>query len=144
MKEPPRKSIPDKLKLEIYLEHNGRCARTGKKLGHYSRQTEYNHNPPLKLRAINEDGTDYVPPQLDPAYIEPLMPSVHDAVTNGDDSLEKGHMLRKDYDKARISKTKRVRESHGDFRKRQASKQCGQKRERSGKWPSRPFGKRPK
>ena len=138
---PKRKAIPEKLKLQIYLEHNGRCARTGEKLGHYLREVEYNHTPPIAVRPVNAYGTDYIPPQLDPRYIEPLKPAVHKAETNGE-ALEKKHLLAKNYDKARISKTKRLRESHQEFTAGQAQKQCGQKRQRSGNWPSRPFRKK--
>lgn len=138
---PKKKAIPNKLKLQIYIAHGGRCARTGEKLGHYLRDVEYNHTPPVAVRPVNAAGTDYIPPQLDPNYIEPLKPSVHKVETNGE-SVEKKHLLAKNHDKAKISRTRNLRESHQEFLEAQASKVCGQKRRRSGKWPSRGFGRR--
>lgn len=44
---------------------------------------EYNHEPALVFRAVNDAGTDYVPAQNDPRYIEALSREEHDRHTNG-------------------------------------------------------------
>lgn len=38
---------------------------------------EYDHRPPLFLREVNAEGTDYVPPQNDPHFIEALHKDCH-------------------------------------------------------------------
>lgn len=38
---------------------------------------EWDHRPPIILRAVNVEGTDYHPPQNEPAYIDALHASCH-------------------------------------------------------------------
>ncbi len=38
---------------------------------------EYDHRPSLILRPVNAEGTDYIPPQNDPEFIDPLHAKCH-------------------------------------------------------------------
>ena len=141
-KRPKRRAPPERLKLEIYLRQNGRCYRTGERLPSVY-HCQFDHEPPLDLRPVNDDGTDYVPAQHDPAYLFAVLPGGHKAKTNGK-AVEKKHLLRADHDQGRIAKTRSLRTSHQEHLDRQAKKQCGQKRTPSGRWPRRPFARKPR
>lgn len=79
---PKRKAIPDAVKLRAVLRVEGRCKQCGERLGDLS-GLQFDHRPALVNRPVNEDGTDYVPAQLDAEYIEPLHLDCHDQRTNG-------------------------------------------------------------
>jgi hypothetical protein len=79
---PKRKAIPDAVKLEAVLRVNGRCPQCGERLGAL-KGLQFDHRPALINRDVAEDGTDYVPGQLDPDFIEPLHVKCHDIRTNG-------------------------------------------------------------
>jgi len=122
---PARKAIPDRIKLEIYIRQMGRCADTGQRLASIWR-CEFDHRPPLALRAIADDGSDFVPAQLDPDYIAALHPDAHRAKTSEDQT--------------RIAKAKRLA-AKGGLSKRTGDRESGS---RQSRWPKRAFPKRPK
>lgn len=78
---PRRKAVPDKLKLFLVLRQGARCADCGHKL--VPGEIQYDHRPALINRDVNEEGTDYVPAQLDPEYLQALHNDCHDVRTFG-------------------------------------------------------------
>lgn len=79
---PKRKAIPDKVKLKSILIHGGRCKDCRTAFGELS-QIEFDHRPAIVNRIVNAEGTDYIPPQLDPEYIYPRCDNCHDKRTAG-------------------------------------------------------------
>lgn len=126
-KRPPRLFPDDDLKTDLYLKQNGRCSITGKRLPSIY-HCQVHHDPPLGIRPVNEDGTDYIPPQLDPNHLFLVVPDAHDEDTNGPRDLEKGHMLPKRHTKSKVSKSKRVRKKWGEHKKGQATKTFGKRK----------------
>jgi hypothetical protein len=45
--------------------------------------THFDHRPPIRLRNVNQDGSDYDPPQQDPRYIDAICPVEHRRRTSG-------------------------------------------------------------
>ena len=70
---PKRKPIPKQARIDACLLM----------LGLNPKKVEWDHEPALALRQINEDGTDYIPPQHDPRYITPREKVDHDIKTTG-------------------------------------------------------------
>lgn len=46
-------------------------------------KVHWDHEPALRLRDISPDGSDYIPPQNDPDYLDALCPVAHRAKTSG-------------------------------------------------------------
>lgn len=69
---PKRKAIPERIKRQVVRRQGCIC---GCGCGHavewvnHRKTTRFDHQPALEFRAISEDGTDYIPPQLDPEHI---------------------------------------------------------------------------
>jgi len=74
MKRPKRKAIPPKIRRDVLSRQDRRCAACGTELWE---DIEYDHRPPIIMRAVNVEGTDYHPPQNDPDYIEALHKACH-------------------------------------------------------------------
>lgn len=51
---------------------------------------EWDHDPALRRRDVNEAGTDYIPPQLDPAYIVGRCEASHLVKTSGSGATTAG------------------------------------------------------
>jgi hypothetical protein len=79
---PKRKAIPVMVKLESVLLHDSTCPHCQKKLGDL-KGLNFDHRPALINRPVSDDGTDYVPPQLDPEFIEPMHIDCHKVRTFG-------------------------------------------------------------
>lgn len=83
---PKRKAIPDKVKLEAVLRsverNQGRCPHCKERLGDLT-GLNFDHRPALINRDVNAAGTDYVPAQLDPEFIEPMHIDCHKVRTFG-------------------------------------------------------------
>jgi hypothetical protein len=71
---PKRKAIPMGVKLQACLRMMGYDSED---------EIEWDHIPALARRAVNEDGTDWVPAQLDPEYIRPMRKADHARKTTG-------------------------------------------------------------
>ncbi len=71
---PRRKAIPYWIRQSVGTHQNWRCAVCQVFLGD---EIEFDHRPPLVMRPIRDDGSDYVPLQLDPRYIDALHPRCH-------------------------------------------------------------------
>lgn len=104
---PKRKAIPDAVKLRAVLRVEGRCRQCGERLGDLS-GLQFDHRPAIINRPVNEDGTDYVPAQLDPEFIEPLHIDCHDIRTNGPGGEKR--ITTAGSDKHVAAKTKRLAE----------------------------------
>jgi hypothetical protein len=68
---PKRKAIPDRIKLEVVLRQDGRCPHCSEKLGPL-KDLNFDHRPAIINRDVNEAGTDYLPAQLDPEFIQAI------------------------------------------------------------------------
>lgn len=68
---PKRKQPPIKLKLEVVLAQNSLCKHCGERLGKLE-EIHFDHRPALINREVNAEGTDYIPPQLDPEYLHAI------------------------------------------------------------------------
>ncbi|WP_449411041.1 hypothetical protein [Methylobacterium komagatae] len=104
---PKRKAIPDAVKLRAVLRVEGRCQQCGERLGDLS-GLQFDHRPALVNRPVSDDGSDYVPAQLDPEYIEPLHLKCHDTRTNGPGGEKR--ITTAGSDKHVAAKTKRLAE----------------------------------
>lgn len=82
---PKRKAIPDRIKLEAVLAQDGLCAHCKQRLGRLA-DIEFDHRPALVNRDVNEAGTDYVPPQLDPEFIQ----AVHEVPCHRERTIGRG------------------------------------------------------
>jgi 5-methylcytosine-specific restriction endonuclease McrA len=77
---PKRKAIPATIKIEVFLRQKGLCMECCNSI---EESAEYDHRPALILRPVNPAGTDYMPRQLDPDYIEALHGECHQKRTTG-------------------------------------------------------------
>ncbi len=155
---PKRKSIPDRVKLQVVLQQDGRCPACGERLGALD-TLNFDHRPAIINRPVNEDGTDYVPPQLDPEHIEAIHTKpCHDIRTNGPGGEKR--ITTAGSDKHIARKTKRLAEQReppvpveeerrlppiDEFERRRSELLRPEPRpraEKRSKWPSRPFPKK--
>lgn len=113
---PKRKAIPDKVKLKVVLlaveRNQGRCPHCKQHLGELS-GLNFDHRPALINRAVNEAGTDYVPAQLDPEFIEPLHIDCHKVRTFGPGGEKRITTAGSDIHTR--DKTDRLSEANGEF-----------------------------
>lgn len=130
---PKRKAMSDRLKLIATL----------KAFGLTIDQVAFDHDPALELRPLNEDGTDTVPPQLDPGHIFMLRVEDHKAKTFGRRG-ESDLSISYQGDVSRIAKARRLTAEQERFRERLLAKEAGQQREESSRWPKRKFQSRRK
>lgn len=85
---PPRLYIPLAIKREAARRQNGVCpCGCGTPVWKDAKETKPNlqldHDPALRLRDVNEEWTDYIPAQLDPAYLVWRCADSHGAKTRG-------------------------------------------------------------
>ena len=102
---PKRKAIPTALKLQLLLEQDGRCGcGCGDKMDAMREGIEYQHMPPLRARAVNEAGTDYIPPQHDPRGLMAFRKPCHRKETRTSDRLTIHKSKQRHEPKARTKK----------------------------------------
>lgn len=77
----PLGGIARVVRLPLYQEVPALEAMLREVLG--TERIQYDHRPPLADRDVNAEGTDYIPPQLDPEYIEAVSVEEHGRRTNG-------------------------------------------------------------
>lgn len=106
---PRRKRIPDSVKLCVALLA----------LGKKPSEIDWSHEPALGLRAINEAGTDYDPPQLDPRYLFIRDRAEHDHLTFEDNGTGRG-------DLTAIAHVKRTVRKQAEHQARVAAKVTGE------------------
>lgn len=73
VKRPARKNIPDRVKKEVLSRQNHHCDEC-RQIFVTTDKIQFDHRPAIIRRPVNAAGTDYIPPQLDPAFID----AVHD------------------------------------------------------------------
>lgn len=130
MTVPKRKSIPLSVQVEVLK----------RMLGLHKLKIDWSHEPALQLRAINDAGTDYAPPQLDPDYIVARRCEDHDHITFKDNGTGRG-------DLTAIAHVRRGAEDERRHKMAMAAKVFGtptpQDKPRR-KWPSRKFNSKGK
>lgn len=128
---PARKFIPIGIRLQACLYMLG--------FDPVNEKIEWDHFPAIGLRALNADGTDYEPAQLDPRFIRPMRKADHQIKTSGRKGESK-FSSSGNGDTSRVAKAKRILEET-EKRLRMPSRECGQRRERKGSIQSRGFDK---
>jgi hypothetical protein len=123
-----RRRIPMKVKLEAALLQLGLDPKTA----------ECDHDPALGRRVINEDGTDFVPPQHDPRYLRWREKQQHRVKTSGRKGTSKLSIGMGDIQE--IKKADRILKEQEKFRSRLLAKDP---RPRSAGAPSETSTKRP-
>jgi hypothetical protein len=82
---PPRAHMPLAVQRAVVARQNGVCGcGCGQAVSEKPKSnTEFDHMPSIRLREINREGDDYIPPQNDPDYIVARCPASHAAKTRG-------------------------------------------------------------
>ena len=113
---PKRKAIPIAVKRIVIARQDGicKCGCSAVMALHYQEcHPHFDHEPALRLRAVNGAGTDYEPPQLDPRYIDARCPESHHAKTHGTGATTAGTDIGKIKKERKRSKaTKPTRKIH--------------------------------
>ena len=127
-----RKAIPDRVKLIAALRRYGLTTQ----------DVQFDHNPALALRPINELTGDTIPPANDPAFIDMLLTEEHKLKTFGRGGEKR--ITTADGDIGKIAKMRRVSKSQEEFRRTVLAKQTGEPApdKPKSKWPSRPFSEK--
>ena len=73
---PKRKTIPRVVKQAVLHRQNHHCSEC-KGIFIQGDNVEYDHRPAIILRKVNAKGTDYIPPQNDPDFIDALHKLCH-------------------------------------------------------------------
>lgn len=149
---PPRLHIPIAVKREAARLQGGVCpCGCGTPCWGDAKETkalvEWDHDPALRRRTVNEAWTDYIPPQLDPRYIVGRCEASHDRKTRGSGATTAGTdagYIKKDRKREKLlagalSKPKKQIQGRG-FQK--GIKLTGQRFAKVKKpWPKRSFPK---
>lgn len=82
---PKRKAIPKSVKATVVRRQGKLCiCGCGETVSSEPRtNTHFDHEPALRLRAVNDAGTDYDPPQHSARHIDARCPASHKIKTNG-------------------------------------------------------------
>lgn len=120
---PARRTIPLSIKLAVAL----------RALGVKASDINWSHEPALGLRAINEDGTDYDPPQHDPEYIFIRTKVQHSHITNKNNGTGRS-------DKGAIAHVRHLTEAQEETRRRILARNEGEPKPKS-RWAKRKFQK---
>ena len=136
---PKRKHIPMAVKLEACLLM----------MGLDPKKVDWDHHPALGLRPVNDDGTDYDPPQLDPRYIMPRERDEDHKFKTFGRKGESRLSITGDGDVSRIAKAERLEKARRDMLHIERGERVKPERPKS-QWPkgrklqSRGFQRRPK
>lgn len=138
---PKRKAIPDKVKLEVVLQQDGRCPFCEERLGPLT-GLNFDHRPAIINRDVNEAGTDYVPPQLDPGHIQAVHVDCHKQRTFGPGGEKR--ITTAGSDTHIRDKTRYLAAGHAEFISRILAKTSGSNSDiPPNSKPKSKFGKRP-
>jgi hypothetical protein len=98
-----RKAIPEAVKLEVLVRQSLMCGCTTTRhepCGHrfqagdaLASQIEFNHAPPLSVRAYSPRDRDFIPPQHDPNYIRAERKACHAIHTRGTAATTRGSVV---------------------------------------------------
>jgi|SRR6185437_3649151 len=122
---PPRRALPLSVKLQVAL----------RALGLRESEIDWSHEPALQLRAVNDQGTDYDPPQHDPAFIFIRKRADHDHITFKDNGTGRG-------DISAIAHVRRSTRKHNEHIARMQAKlgmNPAPAPKRGTRWPKRKF-----
>lgn len=117
---PARKKIPLWVKVIVLIKRLKELLKTD--------VIHFDHRPPLADREVNAAGTDYIPPQLDPDYIDARSGEEHRVLTYGNGATTAG---------SDAHRRKKMRSLRGE------NKEKPKKSWPSRKIPSRRFAKKP-
>lgn len=84
-----RPTMPCKVKLEVLIRQEGKCAQTGDKLGSIE-NTQFDHRPALWERPFDTTTNDTIPPANDPAAIDACTKAGHKFRTHGNGATTAG------------------------------------------------------
>ena len=137
---PKRRAIPRRIKDVVRATQEGFCGCTDKCQDILPPDgdglVQYDHQPPLKLRAAAADDSDWDPPQHDPEHIVAMVTAHHRAKT----SHPRGRHTSIDSDQHAIAKVRRLR---GELKPRKKQKLPSRKMVSSKRaWPKRTFQQR--
>lgn len=124
--KPKRKAVPDRIKLRVLM----------RQIGFEPHEMELDHEPPLAMREVNADGTDWVPPQHDETYLIWRPKAEHRRKTSGTKATTAGSDIHK------IAKIKRLSREHEEFRRNLLSPEPKSPPEKKYRWPKRGFQSR--
>lgn len=123
-----RPAIPCKVKLEVLIRQEGRCAQTKERLGRVD-NTNFDHRPALWERKYDTVAKDTIPQANNPDFIEACTLAGHKirthgtgATTVGSDSHRRAKIKRMTDEKPEKPKQKIPSRSFGGGRKFQSRK----------------------
>lgn len=119
-------AMPVRVKLDVVIRQEGKCASTGERLGTLA-ETQFDHRPPIHERRWDPVAQDTIPPVNDPAHIFAVKVKAHREETKRD--------------VRRMGKVRRLRETTADHDEAMAAKEPGKPRQRKGSIRSRGFDK---
>lgn len=132
-----RKPIPLKIKLEV-LCRQARCTSCGERLGNLA-NVQFDHRPALVTRGFDEAANDFIPPQLDPDFIEGLHKDCHLTRTTGRKAGALRTITTRGSDIGEAARTKTISASQAEFRARILRKEPGRSARPPSRWAKRPF-----
>lgn len=121
----PRRKVPLAIALQVALRQLG------------FKEPELDHDPALGLRERTPDG-GYIPHEHSPDHLVWRDAEEHAVKTRGNGATTAGS------DVGNMRHLRDLTKKEQAFRDRLTRKECGKPRERTGKFPSRPFDKRPR
>ena len=134
-----RPKTPERVKLQVLLNQDGRCKATGERLGTVA-NCHFDHRPALWERRFDPKAWDTVPPANDPDHIEAITVDEHDRRTNGPGGTKR--ITTAGSDTGRRTKIRHVVEREVEHREALKAKASGRARapsKRKQKIPPRPF-----
>jgi hypothetical protein len=124
--EHARPTLPPRIKVDVVIRQEGKCACGCNKKLICLDDTEFHHNPPLALRRWNSKLKDFEPLANDPAYITALRKTCHDLLTRH----PRGPHTIIDSDQHSIAHTDRLQAKYNGFWKRKSPPMGGSKTSR--------------
>ncbi|WP_298962495.1 hypothetical protein [uncultured Methylobacterium sp.] len=138
-----RKSIPCDVKVDVVVRQDGRCASCGERLGTL-RETQFDHEPALQLRAFDPDANDTIPPANDPEALKGKHKLCHLVKTTGRKGESDKNAIHGDV--AEIHRLRRLTQQREEFQRRVLAKGTDEGArdgpEKKSRWPKRPFNSR--
>ena len=92
IERPKRKAIPQRIKQAVVARQDFTCKCGCGALVSARPKTDtcFDHRPPLRLRDVLPDGSDYSPAQHDPGYIDAICTREHHTRTHGNGATTAG------------------------------------------------------
>lgn len=106
-----------------------------RQLGFEPHEVELDHTPALALREWSEERQDTIPPASDPKYLVWRPKAAHREKTFGRGATTAGS------DIGEAARLKRLERKTAEFRSRLLAKEPGKPRQKSTRWPKRPFAR---